>query len=64
VNHLTFPGQCFLLLNKIFWNDGIFQNTRWAKIGWGVQIFDRFADHQKKFSSSLNYLGIGKTYDV
>jgi len=26
-----------------------FQNAHWAKIGGGVQIFDRFAGHKKKF---------------
>ena len=43
----NFLRACFLSLNKSFWTDGIFQNTRWAKIGWGVQIFDRFAGHKK-----------------
>ena len=28
-------GNVFLSLNESFWTDGIFQNTRWAKIGWG-----------------------------
>jgi len=48
VNHLIFCKQYFLSLSKSFWTDGIFQNTRWAKIEGGMPIFDRFAGHKKK----------------
>ena len=53
---LNFLRAMFLSLNKSFWTDGIFQNTHWAKIGGGIQIFDRFAGHKKKtpiFSNSI-----------